>query len=232
MKNIEIVPKSNFTIKKPKTIVFCLPGNSFSGNFLLCFTRLITYCIQQGYQFTVFCKQSCNIYYVRNMCLGGDLSKGENQKPYNGDIDYDYLMWIDSDIIFTPEQFQKLINDDKDVVSGLYRMENGTQFATVKDWDEKYFEKNLSFQFLTPEDIKDKKELFDVSYTGFGFILIKRGVFERMTYPWFKQMEQRIGNMVDMCMEDVTFCLRAKELGYKINIDPQVIVGHEKRLIL
>ena len=71
----------------------------------------------------------------------------------------------------------------------------------------------------------------EVSHTGFGFLLIKKGVFESMTYPWFKPIEKRIGDMVDFTMEDVSFCLRAKEAGFKIYIDPQVIVGHEKKVV-
>jgi GT2 family glycosyltransferase len=166
------------------------------------------------------------------MCLGADVSRGENQKPFDGKVEYTHLMWIDSDIIFAPQQFQKLLDADKDIVSGLYLMDNGKQFATVKDWDEEFFKKNGYFQFLSPDDIKDKKDLIEVSYTGMGFMLVKKGVFESMTYPWFKPIEKRIGNMVDFTMEDVAFCLRANEKGYKIWIDPQIRVGHEKKVIL
>ena len=212
-------------------IIFCLPGNSFSGRFLDCWSNLLTYCMTKGIKFAVSRRESCNIYYVRNMCLGADVSRGENQKPFNGDIDYDYLMWIDSDMVFNPQQFERLLSHNKDIVSGLYLMDSGKQFATVKDWDEEFFKKNGYFQFMTMEDIKGRKELMEVSYTGFGFMLIKKGVFESMTYPWFKPIEKRIGNMVDFCMEDVAFCLRAKENGYKIYIDPLIKVGHEKKIV-
>lgn len=219
-------------IARKPTIVFCLPGNNFSGDWLVCWTKLIAYCMQNQINFVVNNKSSCNIYYVRNMCLGADVSRGENQKPFDGKIEYDYLMWIDSDIIFTPEQFQNLLNHKKDIVSGLYLMENGTQYATVKEWDEEYFKMHSSFKFFNKADIEGKKSLIDVAYTGFGFILIKKGVFETMKYPWFKQLEFRIGNAVDMCMEDVTFCMRAKENKFDILVDPTVIVGHEKKRIL
>jgi hypothetical protein len=64
-------------------------------------------------------------------------------------------MWIDSDILFTPEQFARLVSHDVDIVSGIYLMEGGPQYATVKEWDEEYFEKNGCFRFLTPQDIDD-----------------------------------------------------------------------------
>ena len=213
-------------------IIFCLPGNNFSGRFLDCWTELLGYCMKSGIQFAFSRKESNNIYYARNMCLGGDTRRGENQKPFDGKIDYDYLMWLDSDIIFTPQQFQRLLNHNNDIVSGLYFMEGGGYFATVKDWDEEYFKKNGSFQFLTAKDIEGKGELIEVSYTGMGFMLVKNRVFESLTYPWFRPIEKRIGDSLDFTMEDVGFCLRAKEHGYKILIDPQVILGHEKKLVI
>lgn len=63
-------------------------------------------------------------------------------------------------------------------------------------------------------------------------MLVKRGVFESMEYPWFRPIEKKIGNMVDFTMEDVAFCIQAKERGYKVEIDPLVRVGHEKKVVL
>lgn len=217
-------------LKNPK-IIFCLPGNSFSGKFLDCWTELLGYCMKNGIQFKISRKESNNIYYVRNMCLGADLTRGENQKPFDGKIDYDYLMWIDSDIIFTPQQFQRLLNHDKDIISGAYMMAGGKNLAAVKEWNEEFFKKHGYFQFLLPEDIKKKEELIEVSYAGMGFMLVKKGVFESMSYPWFRPIEKKIGNMVDFTMEDVSFCLRAKEKGYKIWVDPKVRIGHEKKVV-
>ena len=213
-------------------IIFCLPGNNFSGRFLECWTRLIDYCWQNGIQYAVSRHASSNVYYVRNICLGGDVRRGVAQKPFNGAIEYDYLMWIDSDQVFTPQQFQRLLDHDQDIVSGVYLMANGHHLTTVKEWDEEYFKEHGSFQFLTLADIQDKTELMPVSYTGFGFMLIKYGVFEALPYPWFQPITQKIGHMVDFASEDVSFCQQASGAGYQIYIDPMVKVGHEKLMIL
>ena len=213
-------------------VVFCLPGNHFSGKFLECWSDLFFYCLNNNIQPIISHKESCNIYYVRNMCLGADVSRGKDQKPFNGQVDYDYIMWIDSDILFTPKQFRKLLDHKNDIVSGVYMMDDGKHLATCKEWDEEYFKKHGCFQFLREGDIKGKKELFEVAYTGMGFMLVKKGVFESMEYPWFEPIKKRIGNMVDFSMEDVAFCLKAKEKDFNIYIDPTVRVGHEKKLIL
>jgi GT2 family glycosyltransferase len=243
---------------KPLKVVFCFPGNSFSGTFLECWTNLFAYCLTNTIQPIISRKQSCNIYYVRNLCLGADVSRGKNQKPFNGQIEYDYIMWIDSDIVFTPQHFRKLLSHDKDIVSGIYMMDDGKHFATCREWDEEFFKKYGHFQFLTVEDINltscpllregeeqgkmkqknerdtfiRKEELIEVSYTGMGFMLVRKEVFESMEYPWFSPLEKRMGDMVDFTMEDVAFCLKAKERGFGIFVDTSVRMGHEKRVVL
>jgi GT2 family glycosyltransferase len=217
---------------KPIVVVFCLPGGNFSGKFLECWTELVLFCLMNNIRPILSRSQSNNIYFVRNMCLGADVSRGKHQKPFDGKIDYDYLMWIDSDCLFSSQQFARLLSHDKDIVSGIYLMEGGDAFATVKNWDEEFFKTHGYFQFMTIADMQGKTELIDVSYTGMGFMLVKKGVFESMEYPWFRPLEKRIGDMVDFTMEDVAFCLTAREKGFRVLIDPQVRVGHEKKTIL
>lgn len=224
-------------VKKP-TIVFCLPGRSFTNNFLMSWTELISNLIRMGYNIRISQKYTSNVYYVRNMCLGGDVMRGINQKPFNGELDYDYMMWIDSDIVFSTQQFLQLLKHDKPIVSGLYLMQGGKNYATVKDWDIDFFRKNSYFEFLSPEGIQEWKKqnpgkLMSVEYTGFGFMLVKKGVFESLKYPWFAPIyENKIADgVVDFCSEDVSFCKKVLKKGYKIWIDPNIVVGHEKSII-
>lgn len=185
------------------------------------------------------------------MCLGASVERGPHQKPFNGQLEYEYILWIDSDILCTPEYLQMLLSHNVDIVSGIYKMEGGAAFATVKNWDEEYFKKHGCFEFLTEKDLtsgpllqgsvqaspNERGEvkgspLIEVSYTGMGFMLCKRGVFESMEYPWFRPIEKRIGEMYDITMEDVAFCLKAQDNGFKVYVDPRVRVGHEKKMVL
>ena len=219
-------------VKPPPIIVFCLPGKTFSGAFLDSWTGLMSYCYKRGLNFIVSRHYSPVIYYVRNLCLGGDTLRGENQKPFNGKINYTHVMWIDSDIIFDRTCFEALLNYDLDVISGIYMMKGEKYFATVKKWDEEYFKGHGAFQFLTEEDIQDHKGLMEVDYTGFGFILIKRRVHEAIKYPWFRPIYHQIGLCKDFSSEDASFCRLIKEAGFKIYIDPKIRVGHQKEVIL
>lgn len=228
------IRNASFTETKLKVnkVIFCLTGNSFSGRFLDCFVELISYCSQTNISYAVVRQESPVVYYVRNMCLGGDVLRGENQKPFNGKIDYTHLMWIDNDIVFSVQQFKKLLDYDKDIVSGVYSMKNQVNLATVQYWDEEKFKTNGYFDFIKSEDVKNKTELMEVAYTGMGFMLIKKGVFETLTYPWFRPIFFDIGEVKDFCSEDVAFCRLVNEKGIKVLIDPQIRVGHEKKVVL
>lgn len=217
-------------------IVFCLPGREFSGRFLQSWTELVHACLANGIQPIMSQRYSPLLYYVRNMCLGGDNTEGINQKPFQGKIDYDYIMWIDSDIVFTPDQFFKLIDHNKDIVSGVYKMQDNYNFATVEKWDHEFFTKNGYYEFLNEQSIKQKTKPFKVAYTGFGWMLIKKGVFESLEYPWFQPVwkeYEKDGKIIrEFTMEDVAFCDMIEDKGYDIWVDPEIIVGHEKMMVL
>lgn len=220
------------------TIIFCLPGSTFSGKFLQCWTDLLYTLTKNDYKVILSQKSNSNVYYVRTICLGADVRRGIKQVPFGGTIHYDYLMWIDSDVIFKPDDFFKLLNHDKDIVGGVYPMEDEFSYPVVIDFDTQYFLENGSFQFLNKNTIDTVKRtpegLIDVTYTGFGFLLMKYGVIERIPYPWFEPQTFAVENsyIKDFCSEDVSFCLNAKNAGFSILIDPTVRVGHLKERIL
>jgi len=210
-----------------KKIIICCPGNSFSGTFIKCLTYLVQHLTSKGFKVNFCNTYSRNIYEVRNKCMLGKPEKGADQKPFDG-IEYDYVLWIDDDIIFTPEDFQKLYKEDKDVISGLYLMSNNRQFAVVEYWDEDYFQKHGSFEFLNKEDIRTRLLPFKVEYVGFGFLLFKHGIFEQLQYPWFEPTYLQIKDATDYSMEDVTLCLKLKKKNIDVYVHPEVIIGHEK----
>lgn len=212
----------------PKKIIFCLPGKQYSNEFLVCWTNLIQHCLVKNYNMYFSQKYTSNVYFVRSMCLGADVRRGIHQKPFDGKIDYDYILWIDSDILFTPEHLDKLLSNNVDICGGVYLMEGGRNFSAIKHWDELVFQKQGHFDFLTPDDISKSPKLLEVSYSGFGFMLIKQGVFEKIEYPWFGPIYTTFGNCYDFTSEDVSFCMKAKKSGFKIYIDPTVWVKHQK----
>jgi GT2 family glycosyltransferase len=69
-----------------------------------------------------------------------------------------------------------------------------------------------------------------------GFMMIKNGVYENIDYPWFEPRffeYEKDGKIIrDFCSEDVGFCLKAKEKGFPVYIDPSIRVRHEKTILL
>jgi hypothetical protein len=224
---------------RPISIVFCLPGTPFSNKFLLGWTHIVQYCTTHQIQLMLSNRLGSNVYYVRNKCLGGNVQSGIKQKPFGGKLKYDYMMWIDSDQVFSVQDFEKLLAAKKDIVSGLYLMDGGDRYATVPKWDKEFYKKNGYFEFLNPSSVKkwikeNPNKLMEVEYTGFGWILIKKGVFESLEYPWFRPVWEDFGLTKDgfpikeFSSEDVGWCQNILKNGFKIYIDPTVQVGHEK----
>ena len=126
---------------------------------------------------------------------------------------------------------------ERKIVAGWYCTEDGKTTSVAHWLDEDDFRSNGGvMNHETIESISKRKKPFTVDYTGFGWLLIKKGVFEDegLPYPWFAPKMQifESGEVQDMCGEDVSFCLDAKEAGFEIWCDPRIRVGHEKTRII
>jgi len=117
--------------------------------------------------------------------------------------DCDYMLFLDSDMVPPADMLIKLIEHDKDIVSAL-------AFRRVPNYEPCIF-KDDKFYLDYP------KGLIEVAGVGMACTLIKREVFQNVPQPWFPPTE--IG-------EDLSFCKRATDAGYKIYCDTELICGH------
>ena len=229
---------------KGKTIVFCLPGRGVSYIFLKNFVQLCFDMVQNGMSIQISQDYSSMVNFARCKCLGANVLRGPNQIPWDGKLKYDYQLWIDSDIVFDTGKFWQLCDmaipaegDEKSIVSGWYCTEDGKTTSCAHWMEEEDFRKNGGvMNHETIESISKRRKPFTVDYIGFGWTLIKKGVFEheKMKYPWFapKMQQFESGEVQDMCGEDVSFCLDAMDAGWDIWVDPRIRVGHEKTRII
>ena len=124
---------------------------------------------------------------------------------------------------------------DRSIVAGWYCTEDGKTTSVAHWLEEDDFRSNGGvMNHETIESISKRRKPFTVDYTGFGWLLIAKGVFEQLEYPWFAPKMQvfESGEVQDMCGEDVSFCLDAKEEGFEIWCDPRIRVGHEKTRVI
>lgn len=136
------------------------------------------------------------------------------QKAVNEE--FDYVLWIDSDMTFPPSLLLDLIAHDKDIVTGVCAMRRHPYTPCVYKEKEKY------------EAVTEWPDrLFEVDACGFGAILTKVEVLEKM-FDKYQTCFQPIYGYG----EDMSFCRRAKELGYKIYADPNIDIGHIGKTIV
>lgn len=132
----------------------------------------------------------------------------------------DYVFWLDSDMVFKPDTLVRMMETlkekDLDILTGLY-------FRRVPPYSPVLFEKldieGVKADYAEYDRIPDS--LFEVAACGFGCVLMKTDVFFDVQSK-FGNMFAPIGNNG----EDVAFCWRARECGYRIFCDPSVICGH------
>ena len=65
------------------------------------------------------------VNFARCKCLGANVLRGPDQIPWDGKLQYDWQLWIDSDIVFSSEKFWQLVLMDQDIASGWYMTEDG-----------------------------------------------------------------------------------------------------------
>ena len=219
-------------------IVIALPGRTFSGKFMLSLLETYVKLKSRNYDVVISHGYSSFVPFSRMKTLGLDVLRGALQKPFGNTLDYDVWITIDSDIVFTPEQIIELIEDSEKypVISGIYAMEDMKHYACVKEWDVEYFKNTGSFQFMKiGEGFSDK--YMSVAYNGMGFFACRKGVIEKLKYPYFNypliEIEGKDGELLrDMCSEDVAFCKNITDAGIPITVNTSLRVGHEKTLVI
>lgn len=176
------------------------------------------------------------VHYARMHCLDGDPVFGSRQIPFQGKLNYDHIMWIDSDIDFTPENFYQLLRMNKPVCTGLYKMQNdqmgNSAYAIKMLGDNNY----ITDKVMEERSVQNSE--IPVEFSGMGWMLIKRGVIESMQYPWFRSdcisynIPETNVHTSQLTSEDHYFCQQANKMGYGVWAHTGCIVGHEKTVVL
>lgn len=135
------------------------------------------------------------------------------------EMDADYLFMIDDDMLAPPDLFYRLAENDKDICAALAFTRNPDHKPVIYDVIE-YFDpitkKNVyinKFSMNYPRDT-----LVECDAVGFGAVLIKAKVIKAMEEPRFMGL---VGTG-----EDITFCYKAKKLGFQVWMDTRVKLGH------
>lgn len=136
----------------------------------------------------------------------------------------DYILWLDSDMTFPADTMQKMIKhmeDGKDIVSALY-FRRRVPFTPVLFKKLEYEEKDgqvwTSWEGF---DNYPKDSIFELEGAGFGCVMTKTEVLEDM-FLNYRTAFDPLGGFG----EDLSFYLRAKDLGYKVYCDSTIKCDH------
>lgn len=211
-------------------VIICTPGHSLMGVYVRSLLETINELSNQNISFAYSNEYSSHVGDAREATLnGGKANNIEETRPFNGQVTYDKLIWIDSDIAWKPEDFMKLYKSDKDVLSGGYLLGNG---------DVTVYPQKLGGP-LKYTDVLEMEEPIKVHGIGMGFVAIKQGVFEKLTRPWFQSVEVTMKDSetekeftFPIMGEDISLCERIHRAGFDIWFDPTIRVEHNKMMKL
>lgn len=144
----------------------------------------------------------------------------------------EWMFMVDDDMQFgrdTIERFLQVADKVKAPIVG------GLAFGTGRDGIfPTMFRVHPELGVPTRIDSWPLGELVEVDATGAACLFIHRSVFEKMAgeykkpWQWFQETTLN-GNTVG---EDMTFCLRARSLGFPIVVDTSIEFGHVKTRVI
>ena len=207
-------------------VVIATPGESYKAAYVDSLVETLEWCYEEDLRVKLLNNYSSFVASAREMTATG--TTGQNwatNEIGSGEFTYDKIIWIDSDVSWTVEDFEKLIDSDEDIISGLVPVGGAGQVGVMQlDMGTPRLMDKVAFM-LTDSPM-------EVDGVGFGFVCMKSGVFENIKRPWFEILKVPVGERMVNASEDFSFCIKAREAGYKIWVDPSVKCGHHKEVIL
>ena len=89
----------------------------------------------------------------------------------------EYMLWLDSDMVFPATTAVRLLAHDEDIVAANYLRRQlpvkGVAYETIGDWE-------------SPLDFDVYDGLVPVEGVGMGCVLMKTSIFSELPKPWFE----------------------------------------------
>lgn len=136
----------------------------------------------------------------------------------------DWVWFQGDDHVWMPDLLTSLLDRNLDVVVPLVAKKNPPfNLVIFKDsWMAKDVDDGREYrhyQYFEPSELPDGG-LMEVHAAGSAAMLVRRHVLEDVGSPWF---ENSVGTIVN---DDLEFCRKIRDCGYKIMCDTDVAMGH------
>jgi hypothetical protein len=150
-------------------------------------------------QYIIYTPVSCYLHESRNDVFRHALK-----------LDAEYVLFVDSDMVFPEDALNKLIARDKEIIGVNYNYRAyPIRAITVLDKD-------------VPDSLTDP---FPVRVAGTGFLLIKTKILKLLPEPWF-HFNPSHSDGTPLTGEDPWFCNVARAHGINVWVDPTIKMGH------
>jgi hypothetical protein len=124
------------------------------------------------------------------------------------EVGSEWVLWLDSDMMFPPSVLMRLLAHNEDLVGCNY-MKRSYPFKTVAFTDTSDWENWIPIQY--------SNELVEAEAVGMGCILMKTALFKELQKPYFEYTYQP--KTEDWGGEDFTLFKKFNKLGHKLKID-------------
>ena len=215
--------------EKETTIVFCIFGQNITTDFFRAWTELFGFCLKNNIKpILSITNVKSNIFTAKLTCL---LGEPVNNLPFQGKIDYDYVIWLNSSCVFTIDNFKALINSGKNVVSAVSTSMNNlknSNFIETIDTNNEEWHKEIKYTSVDDLTIHKKHtNMLKVDYVDTIFLLVKKNIYENLSYPWY-QMNSKSGDISG----DMEFMLNCKKNQIDVFVMLDNIIGIERSLVI
>jgi len=129
----------------------------------------------------------------------------------------DYLLFLDSDMIFPSNLVERLLDLKADIATGLAFKKWYPHQPTIYKLEGRDFVSILNYP---------QNKVIKIDGCGMACVLIKRKVFEKIPEPWFEFKPIRRFGRKMILSEDLVFCKKAKKVGFTIKCDTSLVCGH------
>jgi hypothetical protein len=216
-------------VSKKVDVLIATPGRNMHVEYVKSLVKTCAALDEAGISYAYLSRYSSLVSSAREKTAVNSDSNlyGGTTLIASGEYEYKKIFWIDSDISWEPNQFMRLYESEHDVISGVYQTgTDGTVAVTI-------FDGNGTPTYVNKTKIFEHSEPLIVDGVGFGFVAMKSGVFENIPRPWFSTVKVQFVNVpyqVDMG-EDYSWCMRAREAGHDVWLDPMIHVAHHKETV-
>jgi hypothetical protein len=124
------------------------------------------------------------------------------------EVGSEWVLWLDSDMMFPPSVLMRLLAHNEDLVGCNY-MNRSYPFKTVAFTDTSDWENWIPIQY--------SNELVEAEAVGMGCVLMRTKLFKELQKPYFEYTYQP--KTEDWGGEDFTLFKKFNKLGHKLKID-------------